>query len=120
MKRLLAVFAFSALAALAADITGNWKATADFGNGPIERTFTFKQDGNKVTGETTSTMMGKSAITDGKVEGDTLTFTITGKFGDQEMKLSYTGKINGNEIKLKSEAQGGGGNGPIEWTAKKQ
>ena len=78
MKRLLAVFAFSALAALAADITGTWKATADFGNGPMERTFTFKQDGNKVTGETTSSMMGKSAITDGKVEGDTVTFTITG------------------------------------------
>src|SRR5947209_7642501 len=119
MKRLLAVFAFSALAALAADITGTWKATADFGNGPIERTFTFKQDGNKVTGKTVSSMMGESAITDGKVEGDTLTFTITGKFGDQEMKLSYSGKINGNEIKMKSEVQGGGGggNGPIEWTA---
>src|SRR5207247_4449570 len=62
-----------------------------------------------------SSMMGESAITDGKVEGDTLTFTITGKFGDQEMKLSYSGKINGNEIKMKSEVQGGGGggNGPI-------
>src|SRR5436305_15217449 len=122
MKRLLAVFALSALAAMAADISGNWKATADLGNGPMERTFTFKQDGNKVTGETTSTMMGKSTITDGKVEGDTVTFTITGKFGDQEMKLSYAGKINGNEIKFKTEVQGGGGggNGPIEWTAKKQ
>ena len=119
MKRLLAVFALSAMAALAADITGNWKATADFGNGPIERTFTFKQDGTKLTGETTSTMMGKSAIADGKVEGDTVSFTITGKFGDQEMKLNYTGKISGNEIKMKSEAQGGG-NPPFEWTAKKQ
>jgi hypothetical protein len=122
MKRLFAVFAFSALAALAADITGTWKATADFGNGPIERTFTFKQDGSKLTGKTVSSMMGESAITDGKVDGDTVTFNITGKFGDQEMKLSYSGKINGNEIKLKSEVQGGGGggNGPIEWTAKKQ
>ena len=119
MKRLLALFAISALAALAADVSGNWKATADLGNGPMERTFTFKQDGAKVTGETTSTMMGKSAITDGKVDGDTVTFTITGKIGDQEMKLNYTGKIGANEIKFKAEAQGGGGQA-IEWTAKKQ
>ena len=89
----------------------------------MERSFTFKQEGAKVTGETTSTMMGKSAITDGKVEGDTVSFTITGKFGDQEIKLNYTGKINGNEIKFKTEVAGGGGFGggaPIEWTAKKQ
>jgi hypothetical protein len=119
MKRLLALFAISALAALAADISGTWKATADLGNGPVERTFIFKQDGNKLTGETTSTLLGKSTITDGKVEGDTVTFTITGKIGDQEMKLNYTGKIGANEIKFKSEAQGGGAQA-FEWVAKKQ
>src|SRR3979490_1360760 len=103
--------------ASAADISGNWKASAEGPNGYMERTFTFKQDGAKVTGETTSTMMGKSTITDGKVEGDTVTFTFTGNFGDNEMKLNYTGKINGNEIKFKTEVSGGGGGGaPIEWT----
>jgi hypothetical protein len=66
-------------------------------------------------------MMGKSTITDGKVEGDTVTFTLSGKFGDQEVKLSYKGKINGNEIQFTSEMAGGGGGGaPIQWTAKKQ
>src|SRR5205809_4993664 len=120
MKWLLVLLAASALTAAAADISGNWKATADFGGQTMERTFVFKVDGNKVTGETTSTMMGKSTITDGKVEGDTVTFTITGKFGDQEMKLNYKGKINGNEIKFVTEVAGGGGGGaPIEWTAKK-
>lgn len=120
MKRLIAVFAFSAALAFAADITGNWKATAEGPQGAMERTFTFKQEGAKVTGETTSTMMGKSTIADGKVEGDTVTFTITGKFGDNEIKLNYTGKISGSEIKFKTEVAGGGGGAPIEWTAKKQ
>ena len=119
MKWILALMAALAVTAFAADISGNWKATAEGPNGAMERTFVFKVDGNKVTGESTSNMMGKSTITDGKLEGDTVTFTLNGKFGDQEMKLSYSGKINGNEIKLKSEVQGGG-NGPIEWTAKKQ
>ena len=116
MKRLLSVFAISALAALAADITGTWKASAEGPNGAMERTFNFKQDGAKLTGETTSSMVGKSTITDGKVEGDTVTFTITAEFGGNEMKINYTGKIAGNEIKLKSEAAGN----TYEWTAKKQ
>jgi hypothetical protein len=106
----------SAFAALAADITGNWKATAEGPNGAMERTFTFKQDGAKLTGETVSTMIGKSPITDGKVEGDTVTFTINATFGDQAMKITYTGKISGNEIKLKSEANGN----TFDWVAKKQ
>ena len=116
IKRLLAVFALSGLAAFAADITGNWKATAEGPNGAMERTFNFKQDGTKLTGETVSSFTGKSTITNGKVEGDTVTFTITADFGGNSMTINYNGKINGNEIKLKSEA---GGNS-FEWTAKKQ
>jgi hypothetical protein len=116
MKRLLAAFALFVLAAVAADISGNWKATAEGPNGQMERTFTFKQDGAKLTGETTSSMLGKSTITDGKVEGDTVTFSITADFGGQSMKIDYAGKINGNEIKLKSQA----GDNTFEWTAKKQ
>ena len=117
---LMALMGALVLTASAADIGGNWKATAEGPNGAMERTFAFKVDGNKVTGETTSTMMGKSVITDGKVEGDTVTFTITGKFGDQEVKISYKGKIEGNEIKFTSEmADGGGGGAPIQWIAKK-
>ena len=118
MKWLLAAFAAVAITALAADISGNWKATAEGPNGAMERTFTFKVDGNKVTGESTSSMMGKSEIHDGKIEGDTVTFVLTGKFGDQEVKLNYKGKISGNEIKFTSEMAGGEGQA-IQWTAKK-
>jgi hypothetical protein len=119
MKWLPAVFALFAFSAWAADISGNWKATAEGPNGALERTFTFKQDGNKVTGETTSSFTGKSTITDGKVEGDAVTFTIAAKINDQDVKLNYKGKISGSEIKFTSEMAGGGGGAPIEWTAKK-
>ena len=107
------------IAAFAADISGNWKATADGPNGAMERTFTFKVDGNKVTGETTSTFVGKSTITDGKIDGDTITFTITANLQGTELKLSYKGKINGKEMTLTSESVAGGGTAPIEWKAKK-
>src|SRR5215813_3549171 len=114
MKKCLLVLLAAALSAAAADISGNWKATADFGGNTIERTFVFKQEGTKVTGETTSQIMGKSVINDGKLEGDTLTFTITGRFQDNEVKMNYKGKVNavGNEIKMTVEGIGGN---TIEW-----
>lgn len=120
MRRLLLSMILITLAAFAADISGNWKATADGPNGAMERTFTFKVDGNKVTGDTTSTMLGKSTITDGKIDGDAITFTITASMQGNELKISYKGKINGKEMSLTSEVAGGAGGGqPIEWKAKK-
>ena len=98
---LLTVFAF---AASAADISGTWKGTP---NGAIERTFIFKSDGVKLTGESTSEIFGKSTISDGKIEGDALSFTLTVKFQDNEMKLNYKGKIKGEELVLTVELPDG-------------
>jgi hypothetical protein len=118
MKRLLFLLAAFALSAFAADVAGTWKVTAEGPNGNMERTFVFKVDGNKLTGETTSSMMGKSTITDGKVDGDNLSFTITVKFQDNEMKLNYKGKVTGDEIHFTAEMVGGGGQA-LEWRGKK-
>jgi hypothetical protein len=107
MKWLLVLMTMLAMTASAADITGTWKGTAETPNGTIERTFLFKVDGAKVTGETSSQMMGKSTIADGKLDGDTVTFTITVKFQDQEMQLNYKGKISGDTIKFHVEGAGG-------------
>ncbi len=123
MKKLLILLAVFAMAASAADITGNWKATADMNGQALERTFTFKQDGAKLTGETNSQMMGKSPITDGKVEGDSVTFTINIDFQGNQMKMNYVGKIvSPTQIKFTVEMPGGapGGASSIQWDAKKQ
>ena len=117
MKWLLASMAAFAVTALAADITGNWKATTQGPNGTMERTFVFKVEGDKLTGETTSSMVGKSTIMDGKVDGDNVSFTITVRFQDNEMKLNYKGKVSGNEIKFTVENPAGGPT--LEWHAKK-
>jgi hypothetical protein len=118
MKRLLIVAALFAAVATAADISGTWKGTAENQGGTIERTFVFKVDGTKLTGETVSEMMGKSTIADGKIDGDNISFSITAKFQDNEMKLNYKGKVTGDTIKLNVEFQGGGGQ-TIEWTLKR-
>ncbi len=120
---LMILLAAFAVAASAADITGSWKATADMNGQALERTFTFKQEGTKLTGDTTSQMMGKSAITDGKVEGDAVTFTVNADFQGNPMKMNYKGKIvSPTEIKFTVEIPGGGfgGASSITWDAKKQ
>src|SRR5690349_17855797 len=119
MKWLAVILAMFAFTASAADISGNWKATADFGGQAIERTFVFKHEGTKLTGETTSQMMGKSTITDGKVEGDTVTFTITGNVQGNEMKLSYKGKVAADGKQITFTVDGAGGGNTITWDAKK-
>src|SRR4029450_7429906 len=114
------LMALFALTASAADISGNWKGTAEGPNGPIERSFTFKQDGTKLTGETNSDFTGKSTINDGKVEGDNVTFSITANFQGEERKLNYKGKISGDEIKLDVEFPGAPADAPrIQYVAKR-
>jgi hypothetical protein len=116
MKWLLSLTIFFAFTLSAADVTGTWKGTADTPNGTIERTFVFKVDGTSLTGETTSQIMGKSVINDGKIEGDNISFTITVKFQDNEMKLNYKGKVSGDKIRFTVEAPNGM---TLEYDAKK-
>lgn len=117
MRWLLILLAAFAVTGLAADVTGTWKGTAETPNGTIERTFIFKVDGDKLTGETSSEIMGKSTIMDGKIEGDNLSFTITVKFQDNDLKLNYKGKVTGNEIKFTVEIPNAGQS--LEYIAKK-
>jgi hypothetical protein len=117
MKTFLLLMAMSVLNAFAGDVTGTWKATAEGPNGTMERTFVFKADGSTLTGETISSFFGTSTITDGKVEGDNLSFSITVKFQDNEMKLDYKGKVSGDEITFSVTTADGGQ--VIEWLAKR-
>ena len=118
MKRMLLTLFISSIAALAVDVSGNWKATADGPNGALERTFALKVDGTKLTGETVSAFTGKSTIEDGKIDGDNVTFTIKAKIQDNDVILSYKGKvISKDEIKLTSQIGDSGQS--IEWLAKR-
>ena len=115
---LLAAFVLASTSLVAADISGTWKGTAEGPNGSIERTFTFKVDGTKLTGETTSEFLGKSEIKEGKIEGDAISFYITANFQGNEAKLTYSGKA-GEPFKLTSTFAGNSDFPPIEWTLTK-
>ncbi len=121
LKTLTAMLAALVLAlpALAADINGNWKGTAEGPNGAIERTFTFKVAGTAVTGETTSQFTGKSEIKDGKIDGETVTFSIKANLQGNEVTIKYEGKATASSFKLTSTFVGNSDFPPFEWTLTK-
>lgn len=103
---------------MGADIAGTWKGTADSPNGQLTRTFTFKVEGAKLTGETESPIMGKSTIENGKVDGDSLSFTINGEIQGEKVEVKYSGKVTGETLKLTGAVASAGFT--VEYVAKKQ
>ncbi len=85
-----------AILAVAADVSGKWRAEFTTPDGTQRvNTFTFKVDGDKVTG-TVAGAQDDTPIKDGKVSGDMISFTADRPFGT----FMYKGKISGNEIKF--------------------
>ena len=107
MKWLLVLFAAFAFSASAADVAGTWKASIETPNGKFETTFVFKVDGAKLTGTTSSQMMAETPISDGKIDGDNLSFTVNANFNGNEVKLNYKAKVTGDEMKITLELPGG-------------
>ena len=114
---LLAMISIS-FVALAADATGTWSAEVPGRNGTTTTKFTFSVSGSTLTG-TVDNGRGATPIADGKVDGDTITFTqtIAGRDGGAGFKITYTGKVSADHIDLTRDT--GRGN-PQTFTAKKQ
>src|SRR5215471_393210 len=100
------VFTF---AVMAADVTGKWTfEQPGRGGGPGRPvTITLKQDGSKLTGSVPGMGRGgdnpppPTEITDGKVDGDKVSFTVKREFNGNSMVTKYEGTVSGEEMKLK-------------------
>ena len=102
------VLAFAAVALFAADVNGKWVAQVPGRDGQTrEVTFNFKADGDQLTGSIT-TPRGETAISEGKISGDEISFAQVMEFGGNQVKLLYKGKVAGDEIKFTREREGGG------------
>lgn len=93
-------------AARAADVTGNWTAemTSPDGNS-MQLAFTFKQDGEKLTGTVLGPQGDPIEISNGKVDGDKISFDVS----VNGMTISHEGTVNeaGDEIELTTKSDSG-------------
>src|ERR1700730_10148633 len=120
MKRKILLLAVTlltfTLALWAADVSGKWTAQVPGRSGNMrDVTFMFKASGENLTG-TMSGRNGDIQISDGRVSGDSVSFSVTQEFGGNSVKQTFNGKVTGGEIMFKRE---GGQGGAIEFLAKR-
>lgn len=110
MKKLIslcALFALSTVMALAADVTGTWKGEANPNGKGGPPSFTFKQAGSALTG-TSAGRNGDTEISNGKVDGDKVSFEVTRDMGDKgKFTSKYSGTVSGTTMKLSVETARG-------------
>jgi hypothetical protein len=104
-----------AVSAFAADVSGKWTYEMSRGGNTMTSTITLKADGATLTGSV-SGRNGDTAIANGKVDGDNVSFEVTREGPNGTMTMHYTGKAGGDEIKFTVTRQGGE---PREFTAKR-
>jgi hypothetical protein len=126
-KKLLFVVAILCaltFAVMAADVSGKWTyETQGRGGNTMTTTLTLKADGASLTGSMDSGRGNPVDISDGKVDGNTITFSVTRTMGQsgQSYTTKYTGTLDGDSLKIEWEqpARGGGEAQKREVTAKR-
>jgi len=145
-----AIFALAAAPELRAadkkaDVNGTWSWTMQGRGGgqggnanatPRKFTLKLKADGDKLTGSMALPAGGRrgqggdgqaaapreTEISDGKIKGDEISFSIKREFNGNAFVTKYNGKVSGDTITGKIEAPGRNGGDPVsrDWEAKRE
>ena len=107
-------------AADAADPSGTWKWTVDFGGQSREVTLKLKLEGDKLTGAILGRDNQERPIADATYKDGELSFTVTRERNGQKNISKYNGKVTADAIKGKIEFERDGQKQSRDWDAKRQ
>jgi hypothetical protein len=93
----LAVASSATLLAQGTNVTGEWSFSVTTDQGSGNPTFTFKQDGEKLTGKYSGTF-GSADLT-GTVKGNAIQFSFTADVQGQQAPITYKGTVEKNTMK---------------------
>jgi hypothetical protein len=112
-----AAFMLAALTAGAqtTNVSGNWKLTFETPNGAANPSLVLKQEGEKLTG-TYKGRFGESPL-EGTVKGKEIKFTVKVNAQGQEFKVEYAGAVEGDTMKGKVKF---GDMGEADFSGKKE
>jgi hypothetical protein len=114
-KKLLFVMTIllvASFALMAADVSGKWtfEQPGRGGNPGRPVTITLKADGSTLTGTMPAGGRGGGgdpiAISDGKVDGSNVSFTVKREMNGNSVVTKYEGTVSGDEMKLKITRNG--------------
>jgi hypothetical protein len=91
------------------DVTGSWEISWETPRGVTTSTFTFAQEGTALSGTALMAARGgpgrggggqprEVEISDGKVDGNTLTFRMAMGMGERSTTFTFAGEVSGNDI----------------------
>jgi hypothetical protein len=123
-----------------ADATGTWSWTMQPRGGgggnanatPRKITLKLKADGEKLTGTVSqpgrpgqdgaAATPRETEISDGKVKGDAVSFSVKREMNGNTFVIKYSGKVEGDSLKGKIEMPGRDGGDPVsrDWEAKRE
>ncbi|MGD2294389.1 MAG: hypothetical protein PVF22_00960 [Candidatus Aminicenantes bacterium] len=109
------LLAIAAVSVYAVDVSGEWEITSEGRQGPMTRTMTIEQDGEKITVKMEGRMgemTGEGTIKDNEIEW---TFTMETQRG--EFTMTYKGTVEGDTM---SGTVSMGDFGEREFTGKKK
>ncbi len=115
-----AVLAMAPAPVSAQNLAGEWEITRVTGRGTFTQTLTLMVDGSTVTG--TLAFQGRGGgggpqsfpVSDGTLEGNSFTFTVTLSFGGNSIEQIYSGTVDGDTIE--GTIRGGRGDQPFTGT----
>jgi hypothetical protein len=97
------------------NVSGNWKLTFETPNGAANPSLVLKQEGEKLTG-TYKGRFGESPL-EGAVKGKEIKFTVKVSAQGQEFLLEYAGAVEGDTMKGKVKF---GDMGEADFSGKKE
>ena len=78
------------------DVTGMWVFTVESAAGKSNPTLTFTQDGEKLTGQYSSQLMGEAKLT-GTVKGQAIEFVVSASVQGAQVELKYSGTVESKD-----------------------
>jgi hypothetical protein len=100
------------------DVTGVWIFTVESPAGKSNPTLTFKQEGEKLTGQYSSQLMGQADLT-GSVKGQAIEFVVSANVQGTKIELKYTGSVESKDSMKGTLSMGEFGDGTFT-AARKQ
>jgi hypothetical protein len=96
-------------AARAADIDGKWAAEVEGRRGTVTQTLILKASGSELTGSLEGGRGGAVDISDGKIDGNKVSFKVVREFNGNQFTQQYNGTLSdAGELNL-TVSMGGGG-----------
>src|SRR6202046_5799852 len=114
---MIALVALTLWVSFAPDVDGKWTGQVEGRNGPQTQSLMLKASGNTLTGSIQGGRGGPVEISNGTIDGDSVSFTVVREFGGNKITQQYKGTLSGGVLKL---TESGGRGEPREVTYQRQ